>query len=173
MMRSFPSNLLPHRLRLTFLLFCSFLMQACTPVPPETVVGEFWAAALVGDKQAVAALALPSNFDTEHFETARYQELFNHAVVGEVNPGSRQARIATRLEGHFQDIEFDTITVLYQRSWRVDYVATTNEMIAALLSKSADDINTDIVEDIKALDKGMGESIREEWRSLDRRLNSD
>lgn len=158
---------------LASLLISTMVLPACTRVPPDTVAREFWAAALMGDNEAAAALSVPANFDAANFRTARYQELFTQARVGEVEQRSRQARVKTHLEGYFQNIDFDTLLVRHRGKWLVDYSATTEEMIAALLNESAGQIHTDIQSDIKALDSGVGDAIREEWRNLDQSFSND
>lgn len=161
-----------HRCKLLFPLLCVFL-AACTQTPPETIAGNFWAAALIGDQQGAAALALPDEFDMNDFNVASYHQLFHQARIGEAEIGSRQARVATLLEGHFESIHFDTVLVLGREGWLVDYGATTGEMIAALLDSAVSNVNTQIQEDIRLLGGSMGESIRMEWQDLDRQLKGD
>lgn len=170
MMRSNFSTFWRGKLLPPFL--CLFLL-ACTPTPPETVAGSFWAAALVGDKQGAAALAIPEKFDKDNFDIARYHHLFHQARIGEVEAKGGHARVATYLDGHFDSVDFDTILVRDRAGWRVDYDATTREMITALLDSAVDGLDLQIDQDMKRLSGSMNAAIQSEWRDLDRQLKED
>lgn len=149
------------------------LVSACTPAPPETVVSDFWAAALIGDKQSIEALVLPESFDQADFDSAKYHRLFTQASIGDIELGSRQAHVQTYLHGHFQDIDFNTVLVLHQRSWRVDYAATTGEMIAVLLNAAVATTDKEIQQNISTLSGSVTDAIRDDWRDFDRLLNEN
>lgn len=153
-------------------LFC-LLLLACTPAPPEAVVSDFWAAALTGDKQTAAALAVPETFDRADFDTAYFHQLFTEARLGEVARANRQAHVRTFLNGHFQSIDFNTIVVLHPAGWRVDYAATASEMIAVLLDAAVTTSNAELYQDIHTLSGSIGDAIRDEWHDFDRQLNED
>jgi hypothetical protein len=155
-------------------LLCSLLLWACSPSePPQAVVSTFWAATLTGNEPLVEQLVVPGSLVEPHFEAARHHEIFDGVVLGETRRDGEHAAVETRLQGIFfgipGEVHFDTVLVIHEGEWKVDYAATVSEMIATLLGDSVDEVGQEMHSDINVLDESMSESIREDLKrpSLD------
>lgn len=152
-----------------FALSCCLLLFGCSPSePPEAVVSTFWAATLTGNEPVIETLVVPGSFVAANFDAARHHEIFDSVVLGETRRDGDRAAVATSLQGTFfglpGEVRFNTVLVIYEGEWRVDYQATTSEMIGTLLGDSVDEVGQAMERNIKVLDESMSEHIKKDLR---------
>lgn len=151
-------------------LFGVALLWGCSPAqPPEQVASAFWAATLSGDRSTVRQLALASSFATADFDAARHNEMFESVSIGEAQIDGSRATIDTHLRGTFYGepgtVEFDTVAVIHERQWKIDYAATASEMIGAFLGYTVTDLDQEMRDQLKVLGEDVGESIWEDLKN--------
>lgn len=147
------------------LLSSTLLLWACSPAqPPEQVATRFWLATLTGDQPVVQATTLPSSFADADFDAARHGEMFEGVVVGEAQVTDDRARIDTELRGIFygepDTIRFNTVAVIHEGEWKIDYPATASEMIGVYLGETVTEVDRAMRRDLKILEESLEASIR-------------
>lgn len=146
------------------------LLWGCSPaVPPEEVATTFWAATLTGDRSTVERVVAPGSFVVAQFDAAKHNDMYDSVVVGPVTIEDDRARIDTRLRGVFYgepgNVEFDTVAVIHEGDWKIDYRATASEMIGAILEDSVTAADAAIRSESKTLEESMNESVREDLKN--------
>lgn len=144
-------------------------LLACSPAePPEAVAARFWEATLSGDEAGAWDAVLPGGFHRENFHAARHHELFDTVALGESRREDDLVRIDTRLSGVVfgaqRQVQFDTILLLRDREWNVDYTATTAGLIGALLQETVNSADESLRDSLLQPDSNMQDAIRDDLR---------
>src|SRR5690606_20624923 len=151
------------------LIFLLLSLLACSPAePPEAVAARFWEATLSGDEAGAWDAVLPGGFDRANFHAARQHELFETVTLGESRREDDLVRIDTRLGGIIfgkqRELQFETVLLLRDREWKVDYAATTSGLIGALLQETVDSADQSLRNNLLQPDSRMQEAIQDDLR---------